>query len=119
MPRTTLSRVFPAALVVLVLGALAFVGKPVAGEPHAAGENGVTEPRAVEKIQPVVEHYRDHPALGAWPVSGEPHATGLSLRNDIEKGRFIQWLKERHGDPETLRRNWSIYANKRKPLIMS
>ena len=71
------------------------------------------------RMLPVLEHYRNHPAIGAWPVSGEPNATGIPLRDNIEKKRFIAWLQQRHDSPETLNLAWSIYPQKRKPLVGS
>ena len=71
------------------------------------------------RMAPVLEHYKDHPAIGAWPVSGEPDATGIPLRDDIEKERFVAWLQERHESPEALNLAWSIYPDKRKPLVDS
>src|SRR3954463_9747658 len=55
-------------------------------------------------IRRVVERYADHPAVIGYQVDNEP---GLHLfHNHGVFQRFIDWLRGRYGDVETLNQEW-------------
>lgn len=57
-------------------------------------------------IRVVVERYRDHPAIIGYQVDNEP---GLRLlHNEGIFQRFVDSLRTRYGDVETLNREWGL-----------
>ncbi|GIG23270.1 beta-galactosidase [Cellulomonas chitinilytica] len=54
----------------------------------------------------VVERYRDHPAVVGWQVDNEPGLHLLHNRGVFE--RFVDHLRHRYGDVETLNREWGL-----------
>ncbi|MGN9840387.1 beta-galactosidase [Nonomuraea sp. H19] len=57
-------------------------------------------------IRKVVERYADHPSVIGFQVDNEP---GLHLlHNHGVFQRFVDWLRERYGDVETLNREWGL-----------
>ncbi|WP_231916189.1 beta-galactosidase [Microbacterium karelineae] len=57
-------------------------------------------------IRRVVERYADHPAVIGFQVDNEP---GLHLfHNEHVFGRFVDQLKARYGDVDTLNREWGL-----------
>jgi beta-galactosidase len=57
-------------------------------------------------IRKIIERYADHPAVIGFQVDNEP---GLHLlHNHGVFQRFVDWLRERYGDVETLNREWGL-----------
>ena len=57
-------------------------------------------------IRAVVSRYSDHPAVIGWQLDNEP---GMHLfHNPGSFGRFLNRLKKRYGDVETLNREWGL-----------
>jgi beta-galactosidase len=57
-------------------------------------------------IRRVIERYADHPAVIGYQVDNEP---GLQLfHNHGVFQRFIDWLRGRYGDVETLNQEWGL-----------
>jgi len=54
----------------------------------------------------IVERYRDHPAVVGWQVDNEPGLHLLHNRGVFE--RFVDHLRHRYGDVETLNREWGL-----------
>lgn len=62
----------------------------------------------------IITAFKDHPALAAWPLQGEPPATGVALRTDADKARFLDWLQERYASPAQVHHAWLIYPDVRR-----
>ena len=83
-------------------------GRPI---PYGGRQNmDVTHPvyrhHAERIIRQVVGHYAGHPAVVAWQVDNE---TGMELlHNGGVVDGFRDWLRQRHGDVETLNRRWGL-----------
>ncbi|WP_433435520.1 beta-galactosidase [Nonomuraea sp. CA-141351] len=57
-------------------------------------------------IRKVVERYADHPSVIGFQVDNEP---GLHLlHNHGVFQRFVDWLRSKYGDVETLNREWGL-----------
>ena len=57
-------------------------------------------------IRKIVARYADHPAVIGWQVDNEP---GLKLfYNDAVFQGFLDYLKDRYGDVETLNQRWGL-----------
>jgi beta-galactosidase len=57
-------------------------------------------------IRKVVERYADHPSVIGYQVDNEP---GLHLlHNHGVFQRFVDWLRDRYGDVETLNEEWGL-----------
>jgi len=75
--------------------------------------------RAVRRqVEAIVGHYRDHPAVIAWPLQGEPPATGIPLRDEIDRARFRAWLESTYDSPAEVHRAWLIYPDVRRDLLI-
>lgn len=57
-------------------------------------------------IRKVVERYVDHPAVIGYQVDNEPGPFLLHNRGTFNK--FVEWLKDRYGDVETLNKEWGL-----------
>ena len=57
-------------------------------------------------IRKIVERYREHPAVLGWQVDNEP---GLKLfyNHSVFEG-FIDYLRDRYGDVDTLNKRWGL-----------
>ncbi|MDL5198900.1 beta-galactosidase [Streptomyces sp. ALI-76-A] len=57
-------------------------------------------------IRKMVARYADHPAVIGWQVDNEPGLHLLHNRGVFE--RFVDHLREKYGDVETLNREWGL-----------
>ncbi len=74
--------------------------------------------RAVRaRIEPIVNHLKDHPAITAWPLHGEPPATSIPLTDDLDRERFAAWLREHYDSPAAVHAAWLIYPDVRRDLV--
>jgi len=83
------------------------------GEPMGWGarqEADFTHPafrfHAERVLRRIVERYRDHPAVVGFQVDNEPGLHLLHNRGVFE--RFVDHLRHRYGDVETLNREWGL-----------
>jgi beta-galactosidase len=80
------------------------------------------DPRVIaaieETIAPVIERYREHPALYMWGVGGEPNAGAREL-SDYDKAKFGEWLRDKYGSIDALDRAWALYPEQGKPIVPS
>lgn len=88
-------------------------GEPASGQPMPWGsrqEVDFTHPafrfHAERVIRKVVERYAQHPAVIGYQVDNEPG--NLLLHNRGTFVGFVEWLKDRYGDVETLNREWGL-----------
>ncbi len=88
-------------------------GQPATGVRHPWGarqEVDITHPafrfHAERVIRRIVGRYADHPAVVGYQVDNEPGV--LLLHNPATFARFVEWLRERYGDAETLNREWGL-----------
>ncbi|MBO9553486.1 beta-galactosidase [Cellulomonas sp.] len=83
------------------------------GEPMGWGarqEADFTHPafrfHAERILRRIVERYRDHPAVVGFQVDNEPGLHLLHNRGVFE--RFVDHLRQKYGDVETLNREWGL-----------
>jgi beta-galactosidase len=57
-------------------------------------------------IRRIVTRYADHPAVIGWQVDNEPGLHLIHNRHVFEG--FLEWLRERYGDVETLNERWGL-----------
>ncbi|MFF4019766.1 beta-galactosidase [Streptomyces sp. NPDC001843] len=76
----------------------------------ARQEVDITHPafrfHAERVIRKIVARYADHPAIIGWQVDNEPGLHLLHNRGVFE--RFVDHLREKYGDVETLNREWGL-----------
>ncbi|WP_432970148.1 beta-galactosidase [Dactylosporangium sp. CA-233914] len=90
----------------------------IAAEPKTGVRNGWGARQEMDQSSPayrfyaervvreVVGRYADHPAVIGFQVDNEP---GLHLpHNEHTFQRFVNWLKARYGDVESLNREWGL-----------
>lgn len=86
-----------------------------------AGELGISDPTVREAIRhrmaAIIGRYRQHPALAFWMVGGEPHAGSIPLRTELDRRRFLEWLKTKYATPNDVHRAWALYP-RRKPVYV-
>ncbi len=106
------------------------VGHPSEG---LLAEHGLTEERfnrswgdepgvaaAIEAhAGPIVDRYREHPALMLWLGPGEPAPPPAQLMDDHDRQRFAQWLRQQYGTVEALDAAWNIYPAAGRPIAAS
>lgn len=68
--------------------------------------------------RPVIERYRDHPAMYLWGVLGEPEV-GPALLSLRDHPRFAAWLREQYGTLEALDQAWNLYPDGGQPIVPS
>jgi beta-galactosidase len=71
-----------------------------------------------ECIAPIIQRYRNHPALFMWAAYGEPGFAGKPM-SESEKRAFGRWLEEHYGTIEAVDRAWNIYPQRGKSVIES
>ncbi|MCC5828077.1 MAG: beta-galactosidase, partial [Phycisphaeraceae bacterium] len=68
--------------------------------------------------RPVIERYRDHPAMYMWGVLGEPEV-GPAHLNPENYHRFGAWLRGRYGSLEALDNAWNLYPDRGRLIVPS
>ncbi|HET9127192.1 MAG TPA: beta-galactosidase [Propionibacteriaceae bacterium] len=88
-------------------------GQAATGVRHPWGarqEVDITHPaflfHAERVIRRIVERYASHPAVIGYQLDNEPGV--LLLHNPATFRRFVDWLRERYGDADTLNREWGL-----------
>jgi beta-galactosidase len=66
---------------------------------------------------PLVERYKEHPALHAWGTLGEPDPAARDLSDEVDRRRFGLWLEKKYGTVEALDQAWNAYPAKGKTVI--
>lgn len=83
--------------------------------PAQAKELGYRDERVAAAIRrrsrAILEHYKDHPAILAYPLSGEPGTGNRTLATEGDRADFRRWLQEHYPDPAAVHRAWLIYPD--------
>ena len=67
---------------------------------------------------PIIERYREHPALYMWGILGEPEVGPSKLHPD-DHANFGQFLADKYGSIEALDHAWNLYPDRGQPIIES
>ncbi|WBB64805.1 beta-galactosidase [Micromonospora sp. WMMD812] len=74
---------------------------------HYCPSSPVYREHAARLVEQVATRYGDHPALRLWHIGNEYGCHVRACYCDVSADDFRRWLRERHGDVDTLNAAWS------------
>jgi beta-galactosidase len=85
------------------------------GFPGLCLDNEEVKDLAERFLTTLIERYKNHPALLGWDLWNETTAEGGSPQKmycfcDASKTKLREWLKDKYGSIETVRKNWQRYS---------
>jgi beta-galactosidase len=72
-----------------------------------------------EHLTPLIERYREHPAMLGYGGPGEPSAADGNLNAEYDQLRFARWLEEKYRTLEALDAAWNLYPEIGNPIAES
>ena len=101
-PPPWLARIDPASLPVRADGSRLWPGSRQAFCPSSTGYRE----RALALVERLAARYGDHPAVVLWHAGNESGNHVWECFCDRSAERFREWLRDRHGDLDTLNATW-------------
>jgi len=85
---------------------------------HCHGDDPRYRAAIEAHYRPMLERYRDHPAMYMWGVLGEPEV-GPARLPKADRPRFGQWLEAKYASLEQLNEAWNLYPDRGQLIIES